>query len=381
MSLRDQALAFHAAKQGKIQMGLSAELNTLEELSLAYTPGVAEVCKEIQKNPDALKHYTCAGRMVAVITDGSAVLGLGNIGAPAGMPVMEGKCALFKRFAGVDAVPILINTQDPQQIVETVERIADSFAGINLEDIAAPNCFWIEKELRSRLSIPVFHDDQHGTAVVTLAGLYNALDVTGRTIGDSKIVVCGSGAGGVATTKLLLAAGAGLVCVVDSKGLVTTSRDDLSGAKQELAELTQQRGDMKSLAEVLEGADVFIGLSRAGTLHASMVHEMAREPIVMALANPTPEIMPEDALAAGAAVVATGRSDYINQINNALVFPGIFKGLLASGQQTVSDQTLVAAAQALAAMVEEPTAERIIPGVFDEGVADAIANAVMGAIE
>lgn len=382
-----ESIKLHAQHRGKIEVVSKVPVKTKDDLSLAYTPGVAEPCREIQKNPEDVYKYTNKGNMVAVVTDGSAVLGLGNIGAAAGMPVMEGKAVLFKEFGEVDAFPICLNTQDVDEIVETVEHIALGFGGINLEDISAPRCFEVEERLIKSLDIPVFHDDQHGTAIVVLAGLINALKLTNRRFEDVKIVVSGVGAAGVAITKLLVTYGVNPenVLLCDSKGAIYHGRDNLNTAKEDLADITNtacklglDHPDCKTggLAEVMEGADVFLGVSSNGLVTEGMIRSMAKDPIVFAMANPEPEIMPDVAKAAGAAIVATGRSDFPNQINNVLGFPGIFRGVLDARIKIINDRIKIAAAEAIASYVKEPTADQIIPSPLDKGVAMAVAEAI-----
>jgi malate dehydrogenase (oxaloacetate-decarboxylating) len=369
----DPVFALH--KGGKMQIDLTVPLANRDDLSLAYTPGVARVCMAIADDPSLFHEYTWVGRTVAVVTDGTAVLGLGNIGPRAAMPVMEGKAVLFKQFGGVDAVPICLDTTDPDEIVETVVRLAPSFGGINLEDISAPRCFGIEDALKERLDIPVFHDDQHGTAIVALAALRNAASLTGRTLGDLRAVVSGAGAAGVAVTKILLAAGIGDIAVADSKGIVHAKRSDLTPVKQELAEITNQAGLTGSVEGALAGADVFIGLS-AGKVPESAVATMAPGCLIFAMANPDPEIEPRVA-ARYAAVVATGRSDYPNQINNVLAFPGIFRGALAVRARAITEGMKLAAAEALAGLVaDDLRPDQVIPSPFDPRVGPAVADAV-----
>ncbi len=351
-----------------------------EDLSLAYTPGVAFACMEIAADKNKVYDYTFKGRMVAVVTDGTAVLGLGNIGPEASLPVMEGKCQLFKTFGGVDAFPIALTTQDTEEIIETVKRISPVFGGINLEDISAPRCFEIEKRLIDELDIPVFHDDQHGTAIVVLAGLTNVLKLAGKKIEEIKIVISGAGAAGIAVTKILLAAGVKNIILLDTKGAIWEGRaDGMNWAKDEIAKITNKEKIHGGLAEAIRGADMFIGLSQPGLLTKEMVQTMAKDPIIFAMANPTPEIMPEVAKEAGARFVATGRSDYNNQINNVLAFPGFFRGVLGAGVKKITMEMKIAAAHALADYVKNPTPEYFIPGPFDPGVADAVAKAVVAA--
>lgn len=375
MDTNQEALALHKKFGGKITIGLR-DTPTKETLRLYYSPGVGAVSSEVAEHPERLRDYTWTNNLVAVISDGSAVLGLGNIGPKGAMPVMEGKAMLFKHFAGVDAVPIVLNVHTPDEIVAAVKAIAPSFGGINLEDIAAPQCFEIEERLKAELDIPVMHDDQHGTAIVTLAGLINAMKVTGRELRDAKIVVVGAGAAGTAIIKLLHAYAKPRMFAVDSKGVISKNRTDLNDEKKALLQYTNKSGADGSLEEILAGADVFIGVSKAGLLTAEMVKSMDKDPIIFALANPVPEIMPDIAKAAGASIIATGRSDFPNQVNNALAFPGIFRGALDNNVQKITDAHKIAAAEALAALVERPNADEIIPSAFDERVATAVAAVI-----
>lgn len=374
--ISEQALQAHAEHVGKLEVVSKVPLKNAHDMSLFYTPGVAAPCLEIEKNLDLAYKYTSKANTVAVVTDGSAVLGLGNIGALAGLPVMEGKCALFKAFSGVNAIPICLDTQDTDEIVKTIKLIAPSLGGINLEDIAAPRCFEIEKRLSEELSIPIFHDDQHGTAIVCLAGVINALKVVDKKCEDVKVLVSGAGAAGIAISKLFLSHGFRNIILQDSRGLIYEGRDNLNWAKEEIAKLTNLEKRQGGLEEGLKGADIFIGVSQPDIVSEEMVRSMNDGAIVFAMSNPIPEIMPDKALAAGAAVVATGRSDFPNQINNVLVFPGIFKGALEARAENFSDEMKLAAARALANMVKAPSAEKVIPGVFDEGVADVVAEEV-----
>ncbi len=373
------ALEFHKKYKGKIEIVSRVPVTNREELSLAYTPGVALPCKEIATDVSKVYDYTRKGNLVAVVSDGSAVLGLGNIGPEAGLPVMEGKCILFKEFGGVDAFPIVLNTQNVDEIVETVVRISPGFGGINLEDISAPRCFEVERKLSELLDIPVFHDDQHGTAIVVLAGLINAFNVTGKSIETAHIVINGAGAAGIAIAKLLIAAGATSIILVDSAGTIYEGREDLNDEKIEMARITNREMVKGKLVESIAGADVFIGVSKAGVLNTEMVQTMNTDAIVCALANPTPEIMPDEAKAGGARIVATGRSDFPNQINNVLAFPGIFRGLLDARIRTVTTEMKLVAARAIASCVENPSEENIIPDVFDKRVAERVAEAVKSA--
>ena len=371
------ALQKHAEWKGKIEITARAAVDSAEALSVAYTPGVAAPCLEIQKNPEKSYELTRRWNTVAVITDGTAVLGLGDIGPEAGMPVMEGKCVLFKAFGGVDAIPLCLRTHDVDEIVRTVSLLAGSFGGINLEDIAAPRCFEIEKKLKECCDIPIFHDDQHGTAVITLAGLINALKVVGKKIEDVKIVTSGAGAAGIAIIRLLMAMGLKNVIMTDLKGAIYEGREGLNPIKEEMALITNRSREAGPLAEVIRGADVFIGVSAPGTLTQDMVRTMAKDPIIFACANPTPEIFPDEAKAAGAAVVSTGRSDFPNQINNVLCFPGIFRGALDVRASDINDAMKIACAKALADLVseEELCADYILPKAFDPRVKDAVARA------
>ena len=381
MDYAKESLKMHYELKGKIEIAARTKANDRQSLSLAYTPGVAEPCLEIQKDVNKSYELTRRWNTVAVVTDGTAVLGLGDIGPEAGMPVMEGKCLLFKEFGGVDAIPLCIRSKDVDEIVNTVALLAGSFGGINLEDISAPRCFEIERKLKERCDIPVFHDDQHGTAVIMLAGLLNALKVVGKRLEDVKIVTSGAGAAGLAVIKLLVSAGAGNVVMTDRTGAIYNGRPGLNPAKQEIAEITNAARESGSLAEVIKGADVFIGVSAPGVLTAGMVQTMAKDAVVFACANPTPEIFPDEAKRAGAAVVSTGRSDYPNQINNVLAFPGIFRGALDARASDINDEMKFAAAHALAGMVSdsELSCDNILPQAFDEGVGETVAKAVMAA--
>ena len=371
------ALQKHAEWKGKIEVTARAAVDSAEALSIAYTPGVATPCLEIQKNPEMSYELTRRWNTVAVVTDGTAVLGLGDIGPEAGMPVMEGKCVLFKAFGDVDAIPLCIRTHDVDEIVRTVSLLAGSFGGINLEDIAAPRCFEIEKKLKECCDIPIFHDDQHGTAVITLAGLMNALKVVGKKIEDVKIVTSGAGAAGIAIIRLLMAMGLKNVIMTDRKGAIYEGREGLNPVKKEMAAITNFGHEAGTLADVIKGADVFIGVSAPGTLTQDMVRSMAKDPIIFACANPTPEIFPDEAKAAGAAVVSTGRSDFPNQINTVPCFPGIFRGALDVRASDINDAMKIASAKALAGLVsdEELCAEYILPKAFDPRVKDAVAKA------
>ena len=372
----EKAIAFHKQYRGKIETGLKAPLQSPEDLALAYTPGVGAVSTAIAEDHALVNELTNRGNTVAIVSDGSAVLGLGNIGPEAAMAVMEGKAAIFKQFGNVDAVPICLNTQNTDEIVAIVRALEPTFGGINLEDIAAPRCFEIEEQLKATMGIPVFHDDQHGTATVVLAGLLNALTVTNRDLSTVKIVISGAGAAGIAITKLLLHAGATDITLTDSKGVISKTRTDLNDAKLAILSVTNPRDVSGTLEDALRTTDVFIGVSGPGVLNTKMVQSMNAGPIIFALANPVPEIMPDEAKAGGAAVVATGRSDFPNQVNNALVFPGLFRGLFDAQAKNITPKMLVAAAHALAALVPKPTTERILPGLFEEGIVPAIAEAV-----
>jgi len=376
MDYNKLALELHEKYKGKITTSLrdKEELNR-DKLSAYYSPGVGAVSQAIAENPADLPKYTWTNNLVAVISDGSAILGLGNLGPKAAMPVMEGKALLFKHFADVDAVPIVLDVHEPEEIIATVKAIAPSFGAINLEDIAAPKCFEIEERLKAELDIPVFHDDQHGTAVVVLAGLINAAKLTGRNLTDCKFVVIGAGAAGTAIIKLLNLYGAKNIVAVDSRGIVGKSRTDLNAEKTALLEYVDA-SQSGSIEDAITDADVFIGVSRAGLLTPELVKKMAKDPIVFALANPVPEIMPDVAKQAGVAIIGTGRSDFPNQVNNSLAFPGIFRGALDHGVKKITDQHKLAAAEALANLVENPTVDKVVPTAFDEGVVEAIANVI-----
>ena len=378
MDYAKESLKLHYELKGKLEITPRAKVDSKEALSLAYTPGVAEPCLVIQKDVEKSYELTRRWNTVAVVTDGTAVLGLGDIGPEAGMPVMEGKCVLFKAFGDVDAIPLCVRTKDVEEIVRTVSLLAGSFGGVNLEDISAPRCFEIEKRLKEICDIPIFHDDQHGTAVVTLAGLINALKLTGKKIEEVKIVTSGAGAAGIAIIKLLLSMGAKHVIMTDREGAIYKGRENLNPIKMEMAEITNLSMEKGSLSDVIKNADVFIGVSAPGTLNKDMVKSMAKKPIIFACANPIPEIFPEDAKEAGAAVVSTGRSDFPNQINNVLCFPGIFRGALDVRAKDINDEMKVAAAYAIAELVsdQELNAEYILPAAFDERVKDAVAKAV-----
>ena len=378
-AIYEEALELHRKYRGKLTVGSRIEVNTMKDLALVYTPGVAEPCREIERNRDALYEVTTKHNMVAVITDGSAVLGLGNIGADASLPVMEGKCVLFKRFADIEAFPICIDSQDVDTVVETSRLIATSFGGINLEDIAAPRCFEIERKLQEVLDIPVFHDDQHGTAVIAVAGLWNALKIVGKKIENCTIVLSGAGAAGIAITKHLLSVGAKNVILCDRNGAIYQGRQErMNWIKEEIAELTNPSKLKGSLGEALKGADVFMGISAPGLVTPEMVRSMGKDPVLFAMANPTPEIYPDEAKEAGAAIISTGRSDYPNQINNCLGFPGIFRGALDVRARVVNEEMKLAATKALAGLVSEAdlSPECIIPEALDPRVVPAVAAAV-----
>lgn len=376
MTIFEESLALHEQHHGKIGIAGKVALNNKKDLSLAYTPGVAAVCEAIAADPASAARYTIKANTIAVISDGSAILGLGNLGAAAAIPVMEGKALLFKEFAGLDAFPICLDTQDAEEIIKTVIYLAPVFGGINLEDIAAPKCFEIERRLRLELSIPVVHDDQHGTAVVVLAALINALKVKGIAAKGVRVVVNGAGAAGTAVAELLVRYGIRNIVVCDSKGIISQGRSDLNSAKTTLCAHTNPDNISGSLTDALREADVFIGLSVAGALTSDMVHVMSPGPIIFAMANPMPEIQPEEARAAGALVIATGRSDLPNQINNVLAFPGIFRGAFDNHVTLITDDMFVEAAKNLAACVKNPTADKIIPDVFDKSVVSAVAAAI-----
>ena len=378
MDYAKESLRLHEEWKGKIEVVATVPVETKDDLSLAYTPGVAQPCLEIQKDVEKSYDLTRRHNLCAVITDGSAVLGLGDIGPEAGMPVMEGKCVLFKSFGGVDAFPLCVKTKDVDEFVQTVYNISGSFGGINLEDIAAPRCFEIERKLKEKCDIPIFHDDQHGTAVITLAGMLNALKVVGKKKEDVKIVTSGAGAAAISIVKLLLSAGFKNVTMCDRKGAIYAGREGLNWIKEEMAQVTNLEKKPGSLAEQLVGADVFIGVSAPGTVTTEMVKTMNRDAIIFACANPTPEIFPDDAKAGGAAVIATGRSDFPNQINNVLAFPGIFRGTFDVRARDINEEMKMAAAHALADLItpEELSADYIIPKAFDKRVGPAVAKAV-----
>ena len=377
MDYAKESLRLHAQWKGKIEVNATVPVSTKDDLSLAYTPGVAQPCLEIQKDIDKSYELTRRHNLCAVITDGSAVLGLGDIGPEAGMPVMEGKCVLFKAFGGVDAFPLCVKTKDVEEFVQTVYNISGSFGGINLEDISAPRCFEIERKLKEKCDIPIFHDDQHGTAIITLAGLTNALKVVGKKKEDVKVVTSGAGAAAISIVKLLLSAGFRNVTMCDRKGAIYAGRDGLNWIKEEMAQVTNLEKKAGSLADMLVGADVFIGVSAPGMVTREMVSTMNRDAIIFACANPTPEIFPDEAKAGGAKVVSTGRSDYPNQINNVLAFPGVFRGTFDVRAKDINEEMKLAAAQALANLVGDQLSEDyIIPAAFDPRVGPAVAKAV-----
>ncbi len=375
-NIYQQSLDLHKEHHGKLEVASKVKLDSKEVLSLAYSPGVAEVSREIARDPALAREYTLKRNTVAIISDGSAILGLGNLGALAAIPVMEGKAAILKEFAGVDAFPICLDTQDTEEIIKAVKQIAPVFGAINLEDIAAPRCFEIEERLRKELTIPVMHDDQWGAATVTLAGIINALKLTGQKKEEVKVVMSGLGAAGVATARLLIVYGIKNIIFCDSKGVVFGERTDLNKEKIELLAASEAKYSAGSLTEVIAGANIFIGLSKGGALTAEMLKTMASSPIIFALANPTPEIMPEEAKAAGAYIMATGRSDYPNQVNNSLVFPGAFKGMLEANIPQFKIEMFSAIAEALAGHVTDLSAEKILPTMFEEGVVEVVAETI-----
>lgn len=379
MTLREEALHMHRVNKGKLESKSKVPVKNARDLSLAYSPGVAEPCKEIYDKPETVYEYTMKGNMVAVVSDGTAVLGLGNIGPEAALPVMEGKAVLFKSFAGVDAFPICLNTTDVDKIVETVKLLEPTFGGVNLEDIAAPHCFAVEERLKKEANIPVFHDDQHGTAIVTVAGLVNALKITNKKLNEIRVVANGAGAAGIAIIKLLYTYGVRDIIMCDTKGAIYEGRaQGMNGIKNDVAKFTNRDKLSGSLADVIKGADVFIGVSAAGALTAEMVSTMNQDPIIFAMANPTPEIMPEEAKAAGAAVIGTGRSDFPNQVNNVLAFPGIFRGALDVRATHINEKMKIAAVEAIAGLIREDElhADYVIPGPFDPRVAPEVAAGV-----
>ncbi len=377
MDNNSKALNRHKELKGKIGIALKDTLDSVEKMSIYYTPGVAVVSTYVAEHPEEARDYTWTNNSVAVVSDGSAVLGLGNLGPIGALPVMEGKSMLFKHFANIDAVPIVLDVHTADEIVAAVSAIAPSFGGINLEDIAAPICFEVEERLKAKLSIPVFHDDQHGTAIVVLAGLINALKVTGKTLDDCKIVCVGAGAAGTAIMKLIRAYGNPNILAVDSKGIISSDRNDLNDDKKELLKLTNPNNESGSLADALRGADIFIGVSKAGLLTKEMVQSMNTDPIVFAMANPIPEIMPDEAQAAGVAVMATGRSDFPNQVNNSIAFPGIFRGALDNRVKEITEKHKLDAANVIASLVENPSRVNIIPSTLDERLVPAIAEVIV----
>ena len=378
MTNSEKALKLHEEWNGKIETVSKAAVKSREDLALAYTPGVAEPCKVIAENPEAAYTYTIKSNTVAVVSDGSAVLGLGNIGPLAAMPVMEGKAVLFKEFGGINAFPICLDTQDTQEIIETVVRIAPAFGGINLEDISAPRCFEIEEALKERLDIPVFHDDQHGTAIVVLAGVINSLKLTGKKKEDCRVVVNGAGSAGIAITKLLLTYGFAHITMCDRSGILSRGADDLNWMQEKMMDVTNLDHRTGTLADAMKGADIFVGVSAPGIVTQDMVASMNKDAILFAMANPVPEIMPELAKAAGARVVGTGRSDFPNQVNNVVVFPGIFKGALEGRASAITEEMKLAAAEAIAGLVDgkDLNDENILPEAFDPRVADVVSSAV-----
>lgn len=377
MDYKEEALNKHKQLRGKIEVTLKDDLDSKEKLSTYYTPGVAAVSSFVAKHPEEARDYTWLNNSVAVISDGSAVLGLGDIGPYGALPVMEGKAMLFKHFAGIDAVPIVLDVHSADKIVDAVLAIAPSFGGINLEDIAAPLCFEIEDRVKASLNIPVMHDDQHGTAIVVLAGLLNAMKVTGRELNECRIVCVGAGAAGTAIMRLIDLYAHPEILIVDSKGIISPERIDLNDEKKKLLEFTNKAGLSGSLEDALKEADIFIGVSKAGLLTADLVRTMAKDPIIFAMANPTPEIMPDEAKSAGAAIMATGRSDFPNQVNNALAFPGIFRGALDNKITKITDDHKIAAAEVIAGLIENPTADEIIPSVLDERLVPEIAKVIV----
>ena len=378
MDYNELSLKMHEENHGKVEVISKVRVKDRDDLSTAYTPGVAEPCRKIRDNREDVYKYTCKSNMVAVVSDGTAVLGLGDIGPEAAIPVMEGKAILFKEFGGVDAFPICLDTKDVDEIVETVKRIAPVFGGINLEDISAPRCFEVERRLKEELDIPVFHDDQHGTAIVVSAGLINALKLVGKPFNEANVVINGAGSAGISICKLLLQLGIGNAVLVDKNGALCPGEDWMNPAQSEMAEITNKNKEKGPLVDIIKGKDVFIGVSAPNIVSADMVASMADDPIVFAMANPTPEIMPEEAKKGGVRVMATGRSDYPNQINNVLVFPGIFRGALDARATGITDEMKIAAAKAIASIVsdDELNEEYIIPGAFDERVAKVVAKAV-----
>ncbi len=377
-NIMEESLELHKKHRGKIEVTSKVPLETKKHLSLYYTPGVAQPCKEIHKNPHSVYDYTSKGNLVAVVSDGSAVLGLGNIGADAAIPVMEGKCILFKAFGNVDAFPICIESQDTDTIVSTVKQIAPVFGGINLEDISAPRCFEVEKQLKEQLNIPVFHDDQHGTAIVVAAGLLNSLKIVPKKIQNLKIAICGAGAAGIAVSKMLINLGAGDIILCDSKGIISETRTDINSAKKEMAQVTNKNNLAGTLKDAMKGADVFIGVSAPGIVTEEMIKSMNKDAIVFAMSNPVPEIMPDLAKKAGARIIGTGRSDYPNQVNNVLAFPAVFRGALDARATDINEKMKVAAAHALAGCIPESNLREdyVIPDAFDPKILETVSRAV-----
>lgn len=384
MNLQKESLLLHEKYKGKLSVDVKMPLNSMKDLSLAYSPGVAEPCRHIHEKPEKVYDYTIKGNLIAVVSDGTSVLGLGDIGPEASMPVMEGKAALFKAFAGIDAVPICLDTKDPDEIIKTVKLLQPSFGGVNLEDIAAPNCFYIEERLKEEMNTPVFHDDQHGTAIVTAAGLINALKLVNKKITEIKVVVNGAGAAGIAIIKLLLNMGVKDIIMCDTKGAIYEGRQErMNPVKESVAKITNQLKRQGPLGEVIAGADVFIGVSSAGALSKEMVQAMNRDSIIFAMANPVPEIMPEEAKAAGAKVVGTGRSDMPNQVNNVLAFPGIFRGALDVRATEINEEMKMAAVEAIASLIDSTdlSPDYVIPGPLDSRVVPAVRDAVVRAAQ
>lgn len=377
MDIAQQALELHKQLKGKIRITPTTDIQSMKDLTLVYSPGVGAVAKAIAADPSLMKTHTWRQNTVAIVSDGTAVLGFGDIGPEAVMPVLEGKSAIFKRFADIDAVPITLGTKDPKRIIDAIEAIAPSFGAIQLEDIAAPACFEIERELMKRLTIPVMHDDQHGTAIVTLAGLINASKVVKKSLAEMRVVMNGAGAAGIAIARLLLKAGVKDVVMCDRQGAIVEGREGMNSEKHDIATFTNREKRSGSLMDVARGSDVLIGVSAAGAFTKELIQSMSNMPIVFALANPVPEILPEEAKAAGALVVATGRSDFPNQVNNALCYPGLFRGMLDKGVNQVNDDIKIRAAEAIASFITEPTPERIIPTMFDEGLHEAVAKSVV----
>lgn len=378
MDIREKALKLHEEKKGKLEINSKVKIENREDLSLAYTPGVAEPCKEIEKNPEDIYRYTSKGNTVAVVTDGSAVLGLGNIGPEASLPVMEGKAALFKEFADIDSFPICIRSNDIDDIVNTVKLISVNFGGVNLEDISAPRCFEIERRLKEETDIPIFHDDQHGTAIVVLAGLLNSAKLLGKNLEDMKVVISGSGAAGIAIAKLLLNRGVKNICICDSKGAIYKGRENMNSVKEEMAEITNPENEKGSLKDIISAKDVFIGVSAPEIIDSSDVEKMNDDSVIFALSNPVPEIHPDEAKKGGARIIATGRSDFPNQINNVLAFPGIFRGALDARAEDITEEMKMEAAQAIASIIDEKelNEENIIPDPFNKDVVERVSEAV-----